>query len=66
MGFKNVNKNDAPFNYAGVFFFPFKLILFYLFYFKHKYIVIMQFYSLFVTKDFLEGVQGAGRGSSET
>lgn len=48
------------------FFFPFKFILFYLFYFKHKCIVTMQFYSLFITKDFLEGVQGAGKGSSET
>lgn len=44
----------------------FHLSSFYFIYFKHKYIVIMQFYSLFITKDFLEGVQGAGKGSSET
>lgn len=38
----------------------------YLFSFKHKYIVIMQVFSLFVTKTSLEGVQRAGKGSSET
>lgn len=44
----------------------FSLSLSYLFSFKHKYIVIMQVFSLFVTKTSLEGVQRAGKGSSET
>lgn len=39
----------------------FHLILFYLFSFKHKYIMVMQVFSLIVTKTSLQGGHRAGR-----
>lgn len=51
-GFKNVNRNSFIFLVQVGFFFSF--------YFKHKHVVIMQCYSLFVTKVFPGRVEGVG------
>lgn len=53
-GFKNVTRKSFCFSCSGGFFLPM------LFYFKHKHVVIMQCYSVFVTKVFPGRVEGVG------